>query len=245
MIQRGGGRRKDDWLIDRIFVTKGRHALEKFERESSVSGGTALKSFAVPTSSGRKERITRTKNKVWDLKSVKDKYSSNRFLFPNLKYWKAVCILKTVNVLFHQLLKILYEHFYTPQSGVLDTFIQVKEREKKKTKKKKDCWETFLFDVFLLAKYFRCLKREENKNCFLNFHIICFDRHILKFCYILNAPLCWNILIVFSSSVELIFGCILYLGLIPLSLILANMSRCLPKQYKRICKSIYSECQLT
>ena len=194
VIWRGGGRRKDDWLVDRIFVPKGRHALEKFERESFVSGGTALKAVAVLMSSGRKKRITHKKNKVWGLKSVKDKYSSNSFLLPNLKYWKVVCILKTVNVLFHQLSKILYKHFYTH----LRYFIQVKEREKKR-KKKKNYWETFLFNAFLLTKYFRCLKREEKKNCFLNF-LICFNRHISKFCYILNAPLCWNALIVFSSS---------------------------------------------
>ena len=45
----------------------------------------------------------------------------------------------------------------------------------------------------------------------------------------------------FSSSVELIFACILYLGFIPPSLILANTSRCIPKQYKKIWKSIYSQ----
>ena len=67
-----------------------------------------------------------------------------------------------------------------------------------------------------------------------------------NFCYILSGPLSWNVLIVFSSSVELIsFACILFLGFIPLSLILANTSYCLPKQYKRIWKCIYSECHPT
>ena len=148
-----------------------------------------------------------------------------------------------MNVLFYQLLKILYEHFYTPQSGVLDTSIQVKEREKRK--KKKDCWETFLFDVFLLTKYFRCLKKEKRTVSWIS-SLFVFDRRIFKFCYILNTPLCWNVLIVFSSSIELIsFAYILYFDLIPLSLILANTSYCLPKQYKRIWKYIYSECHLT
>ena len=41
---------------------------------------------------------------------------------------------------------------WTLLHGGLDTFTQVREKErKKKEKKKKDCWETFLFDVFLLA----------------------------------------------------------------------------------------------
>ena len=33
----------------------------------------------------------------------------------------------------------------------LDTFTQAREKERKKRKKEKDCWETFLFDVFLLS----------------------------------------------------------------------------------------------
>ena len=59
---------------------------------------------------------------------------------------------ETVKILFHQSLDLLNEHCYMLQSGGLDTFTQVREKErKKKEKEKKDCWETFLFDVFLLA----------------------------------------------------------------------------------------------
>ena len=72
------------------------------------------------------------------MKSAKDKYSSNRFLLTHLEYWKVEYILKIVNVLFHQLLKILYEHFYTHQSSVLDTFIQVKKRERERERKEKE-----------------------------------------------------------------------------------------------------------
>ena len=135
VIWRGGGRRKDDWLVDRIFAPKGQHALKKFERESLVSGGTALRQVAVFDELREKE-----KNQPGIWKSVKDKYSQNRFPFPNFEYWKVVCIKKTVWRL---------RHFYSSK------------RKRKKRKKKKDCWETFVFDVFLLAKYFRCLKREK------------------------------------------------------------------------------------
>ena len=40
-------------------------------------------------------------------------------------------------------------------------------------------------------------KREKKKELFLKSHYYLFDSRILKFCYILNAPLCWNVLIVF------------------------------------------------
>ena len=39
------------------------------------------------------------------------------------------------------------------QSDDLDILTQVREKERKKKVKeeKKDCWETFLFDIFMLA----------------------------------------------------------------------------------------------
>ena len=55
------------------------------------------------------------------------------------------------------------------------------KRKRKKRKKEKDYWETFLFDVFFLAKYFRCLKREK-KELFLEFpHYLLWSLHIKIF----------------------------------------------------------------
>ena len=44
-------------------------------------------------------------------------------------------------------MKILNEHFYTPQSGVLDTFTQVREKERE-TKKEKEV-KGLLRDIFV------------------------------------------------------------------------------------------------
>ena len=50
---------------------------------------------------------------------------------------------------------------------------QEKKREKRE-RRKKGCWETFLFDVCLLASYYILKRKEKRKrNCFLNLIIIC------------------------------------------------------------------------
>ena len=63
-------------------------------------------------------------------------------------------------------LKILYEHFYTPQSGVLDTFIQLKGEKRERRKRTIERHFGLMFSF--LAKYFQYLKREK-KELFLEF----------------------------------------------------------------------------
>ena len=62
-----------------------------------------------------------------------------------------------------------------------------------------------------------------------------FGRRILKFCYILNAPLYWNLLVVLlfplSTWLLLLVSCF---SLVPLSLILAKRLIASLKHYKRI-----------
>ena len=72
--------------------------------------------------------------------------------------------------------KLVNELCYMLQSGDLDIFSQVKEKErKKKEKEEKDCWETFMFDTSRWLNIAGILKRKEKRkrNCFLNLIIIC------------------------------------------------------------------------
>ncbi len=62
-----------------------------------------------------------------------------------------------------------------------------------KEKEEKDCWETFMFDT--AGRYFK-KKGEKKKELFLKSHYYLFGCRLLKLCYILNAPLCWNLLVV-------------------------------------------------
>ena len=62
-------------------------------------------------------------------------------------------------------------------------------------------------------------KREKKKELFLYL----FDRRILKLCYILNAPLCWNLLVVFLPLSIWLLLHVSCLSVVPLSLILANV----------------------
>ena len=97
---------------------------------------------------------------------------------------------------------------YMLQLGDLDIFSSKwKKKERKKEKEEKDCWETFMFDTscWLDIVGIWKKKREKEKKPFLkSFHYL-FGRRLLKFCYILNAPLCWNLSVVlFPLSIRLL-----------------------------------------
>ena len=117
-------------------------------------------------------------------------------------------------------------HFYSSKG---------KRKKEKKRKKKRDCWETFSFDISCCPYITGILKRKEKgKELFLKSHHYLFGRRTLKFCYILNAPLCWNLLVVlFPLSIRLLLH-VSCRNLVPLSLILAKRLIASLKHYKRI-----------
>ena len=84
------------------------------------------------------------------------------------------------------------------------------------------CWLNILL-------YFK-----KKKNRFLKSHHYLFGRHILKFCYILNAPLCWNLLVVLFPLLIWLLLHVSCRSLVPLSLILAKRLIASLKHYKRI-----------
>ena len=131
---------------------------------------------------------------------------------------------------------MLNEHYYKHQPSDLDTFTQAREKERKKKEKeeKKDCWETFLFDISCWLNIANILKWKEKKELFLKSHHYLFGHRILKFCYILNAPSCWNLLVVFFPLSIWLLLHVPCLHLIPLSLNLAKHLIASLKHYKRI-----------
>ena len=130
----------------------------------------------------------------------------------------------------------MYELCYMLQSGDLDIFLSKgKEKERKKKKEEKDCWEAFMFDTSCwlnISGIFK-KKKEKKKELFLKSYHYLFGRRLLKYCCVLNAPLCWNLLVVISSadSSSVVRICF---SLISLSLILAERLIATLKHYKRI-----------
>ena len=133
---------------------------------------------------------------------------------------------------------MLNEHWYKHQSGDLDTFTQVREKERKKKEKEE---KRLLRDIFVWCfpvglRFCYILKRKEKrkKEQFLKSHHYLFGRRILKFCYILNALLCWNLLVVLLPlSIWLLLHVSCH-SLILLSLILTKHLIASLKHYKRI-----------
>ena len=77
-------------------------------------------------------------------------------------------------------------------------------------------------------------KREKKKELFLKSHDYLFSRCVSKFCYILNAPLCWNLLV---GLFPLLIWLLLHVScrsLVPLSFMLAKRLIAFLKHYKRI-----------
>ena len=106
-------------------------------------------------------------------------------------------------------------HFYSSK----------RKRKKEKRERRKRTVErhffVWCFPVGLILPVFQ-KKKEKKKELFLKFHYL-LNHRILKFCYILNAPLCWNLLVVFFPLSIWLLLHVSCLSLIPLSLILANV----------------------
>ncbi len=75
-------------------------------------------------------------------------------------------------------------------------------------------------------------KRGKKKELFLKSYL--FGHRLLKFCYILNAPLCWNLLVVLFPLLIWLHLHVSCCSLVPLSLILTKRLIASLKHYKRI-----------
>ena len=106
-----------------------------------------------------------------------------------------------------------------------------KRKRRKRTVKRHFC---LMFSCWLNIFYTLKRKEKRKKELFLKSHHYLFGRRISKFCYILNAPLCWNLLVVlFPLSIWLLLH-VSWRSLVPLSLILAKRLIASLKHYKRI-----------
>ena len=95
---------------------------------------------------------------------------------------------------------------------------QVKERKEKKKKEKKGRKkkrtverETFVFKTVCWFNITGTLKRKKEKSkkeLFFKSHNYLFGHHLLKLCYILNAPLYWNLLVMLFIY-QVAFFCLL------------------------------------
>ena len=118
------------------------------------------------------------------------------------------------------------EHCYTPQSGGLGIFTQVREKEREKEKEEKRTVEghfCLMFSCWLnISGILKKEKRKEKRTVSEISFLFLWSSHIkilLYFKYTLVLK-CFDCVL---SSVDLTyFACILCLGLIPLSLILAK-----------------------
>ena len=89
--------------------------------------------------------------------------------------------------------KLVNELCYKLQPGDLSIL-----SSKRRKKEEKDCWEKVMFGTVCWLNIAGILKRKKKKELFLKSYHYLFGRRLLKLCYILNAPLCWNLLVVLS-----------------------------------------------
>ena len=112
-------------------------------------------------------------------------------------------------------------------------FYSSKRKRKKKEKEEKGLFRDIVW-CFPVGLTFCYILKKKEKELFLKSHHYLLGRCILKFCYILSAPLCWNLFVVlFPMPIWLLLH-VSCRSLIPLSLILAKHLIASLKHYKRI-----------
>ena len=143
-----------EWLAHRLFAPKRPSPFREIWRRnfSLDTASVSVKSLRSTSSGGRSltRKKERKKSEVW--KPVKDKYNSNHFPSTILKYWKVLCIQRKRDCKgsISPIIKFIEWKLLQASIRQLRHFYSSK-REGKKEKRERDCWETFLFDVFLLA----------------------------------------------------------------------------------------------
>ena len=211
MIRRGGGKGKVKWLADRIFATKSPARVREICRRIFSLDKFSVATRLLRSASSGKRWLTRKKKerKSEKWKPVKDKYSSNRFPFPNLKYWKVVCIQRNCKCSISLIVKIIEWTLLHASVRQLRHFYSSKRKRKRKKEKEKTVERHFCLMFSWWLNIAGISKREKKEELFLKSPYYLFDRRILKFCYILNAHMCWNVLIVFFPLLIWVLACIL------------------------------------
>ena len=131
------------------------------------------------------------------IKLDKDKYNLNYFPSTLPKYWNYMYSKKKEKLKGFCFINSKWgnELCYMLQLSDLGIFSS-KRKKKEKEKEEKDCWETFMFDTACwlnIAGFFK-KKRKKKEELFLKSYL--FGCRLLKLCYIFNAPLCRNLLVV-------------------------------------------------
>ena len=146
---------------------------------------------------GRSHIRKKERKKPEHWKPVKDKYNLNYFPSPILIYWEKKRDCKDS---ISPIIKFMEWTLLQASVRRLRHFSQVREKERKKKEKeeKNDCERHFclMFSCWLnIFLYCKKEKRKEKK-LFLKSHHYLFGCRLLKFRCTLNAPLCWNLLVV-------------------------------------------------
>ena len=124
----------------------------------------------------------------------------------------------------------------------LRNFYSIKRKGKKKREGRKRTVERhfcLMFSCWLNISYILKRKEKRKKNCFLNLIVICLVL-AYHFFNVLNALLCWNLLVVLLPLLIWILLPVSCHSLVPLSLILAKRHITPLKHFKKIWKYVYS-----